>query len=68
MRGLTLIRILRTCENGEGTPIELWMNGAGTLLIRAYNESGYCFTELPLLELMSELREIDGSNNSFGTA
>ena len=61
MKGLILLATLNVCERSEGTPVELWANGLGKVFIRAYVESGYVFTEVPLLELIAELRAVSAA-------
>lgn len=39
-------------ELQEGEPVELWFNGRGNLVIRAYGEGGYAVIDLPLLEVI----------------
>ena len=40
-------------EYSEGDPVELWVNAAGRLIVRAYNECGYSFTDVDLLDLLA---------------
>ncbi len=39
-------------ELQEGMPVELWYNGQGRLIIRAYGESGYVLTDLDLYDVL----------------
>lgn len=39
-------------EIQEGMPVELWYNGIGELVIRAYGESGYALIDLPLYDVL----------------
>ena len=39
-------------ELQEGMPVELWYNGKGKLIIRAYGESGYVLTDLDLYDVV----------------
>ncbi len=41
MRGLVKLATLNVRDAGDESPLEMWANGSGVLLIRAYNEGGY---------------------------
>lgn len=43
-------------EHGEGYPVELWVNEAGRVVVRAYNEGHQNITDVDLSDLMDWLR------------
>lgn len=43
-------------ELDEGWPLELWMNGKGRVFVRAYTQSGCCYTHIDVLDLVKALR------------
>ena len=46
---------VRSYGNGDD-PIELWLNDSGRLVVVAYNEAGYCGTEVDLYDLIEWLQ------------
>ena len=57
-------------ELQEKMPVELWYNGRGRLVIRAYGESGYVLTDLDLYDVLKwasdQLGERHGSKKLCG--
>jgi hypothetical protein len=53
---MRLAELERVLEQGEGTPVELWMNGRGRVFVRAYNEGGQSWTDVDVLELVAALK------------
>ena len=46
---------VRSYDNGDD-PVELWLHENGRLVIVAYNEAGYCGTEVDLYDLVDWLQ------------
>jgi hypothetical protein len=40
-------------EHSEGSPVELWLNRSGRVVVRAFNECGNNYTEVDLFDLLS---------------
>lgn len=46
----------------EGLPVEVWINRAGRLVLRALNEDGHNSTDVDVFDFMAWL---NGDNNGF---
>ncbi len=44
----------------EGMPVELWVNRANRLVLRAYNEDGHNSTEIDVFDLLAWLKSGNG--------
>ncbi len=64
------VSVLPIREHQEKLPVELWYNGKGRLVIRAYGESGYVLTDLDLYDVLKwasdQLGELHGSKKLCG--
>lgn len=40
-------------EHGEGSPVELWLNRSGRVVVRAFNECSNNCTDVDLLDLLN---------------
>ncbi len=47
-------------EWNEEMPVELWINRANRLVLRAYNEAGHNSTEIDVFDLLAWLRREHG--------
>ena len=47
-------------EWNEGMSVELWVNRAGRLVLRAYNEAGHNSTEIDVFDLLAWLKRENG--------
>ena len=43
-------------EHTEGMPVELWMLASGSVVVRAFNEGGFNYTNVDLAELLNWLK------------
>ena len=52
----------------EGLPVEVWVNRAGRLVLRALNEDGHNSTEIDVSDLIAWFRQEDGNFRADGFA
>lgn len=59
--GNCLLAVMGGVRSDDDHPVELWRDGeSGRLMVRAYNEAGYSYTEIDLWDLIGWLQSGQG--------